>query len=193
MREDLDRAVATLRRGGLIVYPTDTVWGLGCDATNAEAVARLNAVKQRPDSKSLICLLASADDIERYVEGVPEVAYELLEAAVEPLTVVYDGACVPPLAPQLPAPDGSLAIRVTAHPFCAALCRALRRPLVSTSANLSGRPAPTSFQDIAPELLEAVDYVCTTGRAPVAPDSAPPRPSAIIKLGADGTVSIIRR
>lgn len=188
-RADIDNALQTLKRGGVILYPTDTVWGLGCDATNAAAVERIFALKRRPDSKALICLLGSADDLERWVGCVPEVAYQLLEVAVEPLTVIYDGAYVPPLAANLPAEDGSLAIRVTDNAFCRELCRRLRKPLVSTSANISGCPAPACFDAIAGELKQAVDYVCTSGREAPA---EPRKPSTIIKLSENGTVRIIR-
>ncbi len=186
---NLEQALDVVKRGGVILYPTDTVWGLGCDATNARAVERIYEIKQRSDAKALITLLGSADDLERWVDGVPEVAYQLLEAAVDPLTVIYDRALVPPLAPNLPAADGSLAVRVTDHPFCRELCRRLRRPLVSTSANVSGKPTPGRFADIDPRLLEAVDYVCTTGRR--APDGDR-KPSTIIKLTESGIVKIIR-
>lgn len=188
-RADVDSAIAALRSGGVILYPTDTVWGLGCDATCAAAVNRVFKLKRRADSKALICLIDSADGLERWVQGVPEVARQLVEAAVDPLTVVYDGAYVPPLAPDLPAPDGSLAIRVTTNPFCRELCRRLRRPLVSTSANISGMPCPASFAEIDPTLVDGVDYVCVSGR--VAP-AEPRKPSAIIKLSASGVVKIIR-
>lgn len=187
-RTDIDAAVAALKRGGVILYPTDTVWGIGCDATNADAVARVYALKRRADSKALICLLGSADDLERWVSGVPEVAYQLLEAAVDPLTVIYDGAYVPPLAANLPAADGSLAVRVTADPFCRELCRRLRKPLVSTSANISGAPTAASFAEIADELKKGVDYVCTSGRD----DREPRKPSTILRLTESGEVKIIR-
>ncbi len=187
-RTDIDAAVAAMKRGGVILYPTDTVWGIGCDATNADAVARVYALKRRADSKALICLLGSADDLERWVSGVPEVAYQLLEAAVDPLTVIYDGAYVPPLAANLPAADGSLAVRVTADPFCRELCRRLRKPLVSTSANISGVPTPASFAEIADELKKGVDYVCTSGRD----DREPRKPSTILRLTESGEVKIIR-
>lgn len=187
-RTDIDAALAVLKRGGVILYPTDTVWGIGCDATNADAVARVYALKRRADSKALICLLGSADDLERWVSGVPEVAYQLLEAAVDPLTVIYDGAYVPPLAANLPAADGSLAVRVTADPFCRELCRRLRKPLVSTSANISGAPTPASFAEIADELKTGVDYVCTSGRMP----GEPRKPSSILRLTESGEVKIIR-
>lgn len=186
---DLEQALDVVKRGGVILYPTDTVWGLGCDATNARAVERIYEIKQRPDAKALITLIGSADDLERWVDGVPEVAYQLLEAAVEPLTVIYDRALVPPLAPNLPAADGSLAVRVTDHPFCRELCRRLRRPLVSTSANISGRPSPKRFSDIEPQLLKAVDYTCISGRR--SPGEVR-KPSTIIKLTESGIVKIIR-
>lgn len=186
---DIGNALAALKRGGVILYPTDTVWGLGCDATNAAAVERIFAIKRRSDSKALICLIDSADSLERWVTGVPEVAYELIEAAVDPLTVIYDGACVPPLARNLPAEDGSLAVRIPDNDFCRELCRRLRRPLVSTSANISGQPTPASFRDIDPEVVAAVDYVCQTGRAA----RGKHRPSTIIKLTEDARVTVIRR
>lgn len=186
--KDIDNALAALKRGGVILYPTDTVWGIGCDATNAAAVERIYAIKRRNDAKALICLLDSADSLERWVDGVPEVAYQLLEAAVEPLTVIYDGACVPPLAANLPAPDGSLAVRIPDDDFCRELCRRLRKPLVSTSANISGQPAPQNFNDIAPELKEAADYVCTSGRT----SRQPRKPSTIIKLTEDARITVIR-
>ncbi len=185
--DDLNKALETLRRGGIILYPTDTVWGIGCDATRAEAVGRIFRLKGREDSKALITLIDSAENLERWVDGVPEVAYELIEASVKPLTIVYDRATVPPLAPNLPAPDGSLAVRIPNDEFCRALCRALRRPLVSTSANISGTPTPRSFARIAPEIINGVDYVCTSGR-----DACNPKPSTIMKLTESGIITIIR-
>lgn len=187
-RADIDSALAALKRGGVILYPTDTVWGLGCDATDAAAVQRIFALKRRSDSKALICLLDSADSLEHWVSGVPDVAYELLDAAVDPLTVIYDRAHVPPIAPNLPAPDGSLAVRIPDNDFCRELCRRLQRPLVSTSANISGQPTPMTFADISPEVYAAVDYVCTSGGR----DSGLRKSSTIIKLTADGRVTIIR-
>lgn len=185
--EDLNKALDTLRRGGVILYPTDTVWGLGCDATRPEAVRRIFDIKRRADGKALITLLANSDDLSRWVDGIPDVAYELIEASVSPLTIIYDCALVPPLAPNLPAPDGSLAVRITREPFSAALCRGLRRPLVSTSANRSGAPTPAVFSKIDPEILKEVDYVCTTGR-----NYPPSRPSGIMRLTESGEFKIIR-
>lgn len=187
--DDISSALAALKRGGVILYPTDTVWGLGCDATNARAVSRIYDLKRRVDSKAMICLLDSADSLERWVSGVPEVAYRLLDVAVNPLTVIYDCANVPPVAPNLPAPDGSLAIRITGSEFCRELCRRMRRPLVSTSANISGKPAPDCYDNIDATLKNGVDYVCLSERAK--PDE-PRRPSTIIKLTESGIVKIIR-
>lgn len=188
-RADIDAALRVLKRGGVILYPTDTVWGIGCDATDAAAVERIFSIKKRPDSKAMICLLGSPDDLERWVDGVPSVAYELIEAAVEPMTVIYDRAIVPPIAANLPAQDGSLAVRITADSFCRELCRRLRKPIVSTSANVSGKPAPTAFHKISREIIDAVDYVCTSRR-----DEQNPlvKPSSIIKLTESGIVKIIR-
>ena len=185
--EDLNNALETLRRGGIILYPTDTVWGIGCDATRAEAVKRIYELKGREDSKAMITLIDSESKLERWVDGVPEVAYELLEAAVNPLTVIYDRAAVPPLAGNLAAPDGSLAVRVTHHPFSRELCRQLRRPLVSTSANISGASTPRRFSDISPAIIKGVDYVCTSER-----DRANTKPSTIMKLTQSGVITIIR-
>lgn len=184
--EDIRQAVETVRRGGVILYPTDTIWGIGCDATNAEAVARVYAIKQRVDSKALICLLGSEASLNLYVSDVPEVAYDLIEFATKPLTIIYDGGRN--LAPNLLAEDGSVGIRVTKEEFSQTLCMRCKRALVSTSANISGQPSPASFKDIAPELLEAVDYVCTSRR-----DEKPQaRPSSIMKLSSTNEIKIIR-
>lgn len=185
---DIDNALDVLKRGGVILYPTDTVWGLGCDATNAAAIERIYAIKQRNDAKALICLLDSSDSLERWVSGVPAVAYELLDAAIEPLTVIYDGAYVPPIASNLPADDGSLAIRIPHDEFCRELCHRLRKPLVSTSANISGKPTPQTFSDIKTEIKEKVDYICKSGRMP----KPQRKPSTIIKLTEDARIKIIR-
>ena len=185
--EDLNKALETLKRGGIILYPTDTVWGIGCDATRAEAVKRIYELKGRADSKAMITLIDSQSKLEHWVDGVPEVAYELIEAAVNPLTVIYDHAAVPPLAGNLAAADGSLAVRVTRHPFSRELCRQLRRPLVSTSANISGTPTPLRFRDISPSIIAGVDYVCTSER-----DHVNRKPSTIMKLTRSGVITIIR-
>ena len=187
--EDLRQAIDTLRRGGVILYPTDTVWGLGCDARCSEAVRRIFSIKQRSDSKALITLVGSLAQLERTVTGIPEVAYQLIEYAERPTTIIYDG--VEPsahLAPEVVAEDGTLGVRVTAEEFSQQLCLRSRMPLVSTSANISGHPTPSTFADIAPEIIEAVDYVCTSGRN----DPAPHSPSSIIRLSEDGLFKIIR-
>lgn len=184
--QDISEAVSVVKRGGVILYPTDTIWGIGCDATNAEAVARVYAIKQRVDSKALICLLGSDASLNLYVNNVPEVAYDLIEFATRPLTIIYDNARN--LAPNLLAEDGSVGIRVTKEEFSQTLCMRCKRALVSTSANISGQPSPASFKDIAPELLEAVDYVCTSRR-----DEKPQaRPSSIMKLSSSNEIKIIR-
>ncbi len=185
--DDLRMAVDTLRRGGVIIYPTDTIWGIGCDATNPEAVSRVYDLKRRDDSKALITLVSDIAMLERYVDGIPDVAYELLDAAVSPLTVIYDRGVN--LAANLLAADGSVGIRIPADDYASRLCRMLRRPIVSTSANISGAPAPASFSQIDPALLAAADYVARHRRS----DTAPRHASSIIKLSADGTIKIIRQ
>jgi L-threonylcarbamoyladenylate synthase len=185
--EDIKNAVRVLREGGVILYPTDTVWGIGCDATNAEAVAKVYKIKQREDSKALICLVDSDARLQRYVRNVPNVAWELIEAAVTPMTVILDGAVN--LAPNLIAEDGSVALRITNEPFSKELCYRFQKALVSTSANISGQPAASNYSDISPELLEAVDYVCFSRRQ----EHKPHTPSTIIKLAQDGEIKIIRK
>lgn len=186
-KEDIQNAVDVMRKGGVILYPTDTVWGIGCDATNAEAVAKVYRIKQRDDSKALICLADSVDRVQRYVRDVPPVAWDLMELAEKPTTVVLDGAVN--LAQNLIAEDGSIALRVTKEPFSKELCYRFQKAIVSTSANISGEPTAQNYRDIAPEILEAVDYVCWTRRQ----EHKPHTPSSIIKLTKDGRVTIIRK
>lgn len=183
---DIAEACRVLRRGGIILYPTDTVWGIGCDATSDAAVRRIFDIKRRAESKAMISLVGSIDMLSRWVNPVPEIALELAGVAVEPLTIIYDSPAG--LAPSLLAPDGSAAIRLSRNPFCQALCRALKRPVVSTSANISGSPTPRFFKEISPEIVEAVDYVALTGRD----DTTPRRPSSVIKISNDSTIKIIR-
>lgn len=185
--EDIKNAVEAMRKGGVILYPTDTVWGIGCDATNAEAVAKVYEIKQRDDSKALICLVDSDNRLQRYVRNVPNVAWELLECAEKPTTVILDGAVN--LAPNLIAEDGSIAMRITQEEFSKELCFRFQKAIVSTSANISGQAAAQNYGDIAPELLEAVDYVCWTRRQ----EHKPHTPSSIIKLKENGEVTIIRK
>lgn len=186
-QEDIKHAVETMRAGGVILYPTDTVWGIGCDATNAEAVAKVYKIKQRDDSKALICLVDSDARLQRYVRNVPNVAWDIMELSLKPTTVILDGAVN--LASNLVADDGSIAMRITKEAFSHELCYRFQRPIVSTSANISGQPAAQNYSDISPDLLEAVDYVCWTRRQ----EHKPHTPSSIIKLTSDGEVTIIRK
>ncbi len=195
--EDIRQAVETMRKGGVILYPTDTVWGIGCDATNAEAVARVYQIKQRDDSKALICLVDSDARMQRYIRNVPEVAWQLIdsltssqestESPVRPTTLILDGAIN--LAPNLIAEDGSIGIRITNEPFSKELCYRFQKAIVSTSANISGEPAAQNYCDIDPRILDAVDYICWSRRQ----EHKPHTPSAIIRLRENGEVEIIRK
>jgi L-threonylcarbamoyladenylate synthase len=185
--EDIRNAVETMRRGGVILYPTDTVWGIGCDATNAEAVKRVYEIKQRDDSKALICLVDSDARLQRYVRNVPDVAWQLIDCMDKPTTLILDGAVN--LAPNLIAEDGSIGIRITQEPFSKELCFRFQKAIVSTSANISGQPCAQNYRDIDPQLLEAVDYVCWSRRQ----EHKPHTPSSIIKLKQGGEVEIIRK
>lgn len=185
--EDIRNAVECMRKGGVILYPTDTVWGIGCDATNAEAVAKVYKIKQRDDSKALICLVDSDARLQRYVREVPAVAWELLDVVVKPTTLILDNAVN--LAPNLIAEDGSVALRITREPFSKELCYRFQKAIVSTSANVSGQPAAQNYGDISQEILDAVDYVCWSRRQ----EHKPHTPSSIIKLDKDGQVTIIRK
>lgn len=176
-----------MRKGGVILYPTDTVWGIGCDAGNAEAVARIYKIKQRDDSKAMICLVDSDARLQRYVRNVPEVAWQLLDCAEKPTTVILDGAVN--LAPNLVGEDGSAALRITKEAFSKELCYRFQKAVVSTSANISGQPAAQNYCDIAQEIIDSVDYVCWSRRQ----EHLPHTPSSIIKLGMGGEISIIRK
>lgn len=187
IEEDIRQAVETMRKGGVILYPTDTVWGIGCDATNAEAVARIYEIKKRDDSKAMICLVDSDARLQRYVRNVPPVAWDLLDCVDKPTTVILDGAVN--LAPNLIAADGSVALRVTKEPFSKELCYRFQKAVVSTSANISGEPTAQNYRDISQEIINAVDYVCWTRRQ----EHQPHTPSSVIKLGMDGEVQIIRK
>lgn len=185
-KQDLDTAIRVLRNGGIILYPTDTVWGIGCDATNVEAVAKIYALKQREDTKSMLVLVDSVATLDRIIPEVPDVAYSLIELATRPLTIIYDEAVG--LAPNLVGEDGSLGVRVTGEEFSSMLCRTLRRPIVSTSANISGDPTPMVFSAISEEIIKGVDYVVGYRQT----DKSKTAPSQIIKLGKSGEVKIIR-
>lgn len=184
---DIKNAVEVLRRGGVILYPTDTVWGIGCDATNEEAVRRIYQIKQREDSKSMLCLVDSPNRIQRYFRTIPEVAWDLIDFAVDPLTVILPDA--DGVAPSLKAEDGSLGVRVTKDEFSRQLCYRLQRPLVSTSANVSGCPTPRFFKEITQEIKDQMDYVIQFRRG----DTTIHKPSSIIKIGLGGEVTIVRK
>ena len=183
---DITQCVNTLNNGGLILYPTDTVWGIGCDATNAEAVKRVYQLKQRDDSKALIVLIDNADHIDHYVVDVPAIARELIDVAVKPLTIIYEGAYN--LAPNLLGDEDSVGIRIPNDEFCHQLCARFGKPIVSTSANVSGKPTAKTFADIDPAIVNGVDYAVDYRRD----DTTPHHPSNIILLSRDGTFKIIR-
>ena len=189
--EDIKKAVETMRKGGVILYPTDTVWGIGCDATNTEAVKRVYEIKQRDDSKALICLVDSDARMQRYFRTVPDVAWQLIDSLKEgdgkPTTLILDAAIN--LAENLIAEDGSVGMRITNEPFSKELCYRFQKAIVSTSANISGEPAAQNYGDIDPRIIEAVDYVCWSRRQ----EHKPHTPSSIIKLKENGEVTIIRK
>lgn len=188
MKEIIEQTLKVLNSGGVILYPTDTVWGIGCDATNAEAVAKVYKIKEREDSKAMIMLLSSINDVYRYTEKLPEAAEQLFEASGEgsPITVIVpDGCSVAPNA--LPA-EKTIALRIPHHDFCAQLLRRFRRPLVSTSANISGEPSPSSFDKISDTILNRVDYIVPRKME----KGASGTPSSIIIVSADNSIKIIR-
>ena len=185
-RADIAAAVEVLRGGGVILYPTDTIWGIGCDAANSEAVKRVYAIKRRTDAKALITLVDTTQKVAFYASQVSDVAWDLMDMAEKPTTLILDGARN--LAPELIATDGSVGIRVTRELFSRELCNRFRGAIVSTSANLSGEAAPRRFCEISSEILSAVDYVCTSRRDENRPCTA----SSVIKLDRSGVCTIIR-
>ena len=187
MQEDIKKACEVMRNGGVILYPTDTIWGIGCDATNEEAVKRVYEIKQRNDSKSMLVLLENPAKLQTYITEVPDIAWDLIDLTDKPLTIIYEGA--KNLATNLIAEDGSIGIRITSELFSAELCRQFRKPIVSTSANLSGETAPANFREIPEEIKRAVDYVVTYRQK----DKSKAQPSGIIKLSKNGTINIIRK
>ena len=187
MEEDIRNCIEVLKRGGLILYPTDTIWGIGCDATNREAVKKVYDLKRREDNKAMLVLLDSVNNLDRYVRDVPEIVYDLLEVAVAPLTVIYDNGYN--LAPNLLGDNDSVGIRVTSEAFSQMLCKRFRRPIVSTSANISGKPSAMTYSEISEEIKNGVDYIVNYRQNDKNKHSA----SSIIKLGADGTIKIIRK
>lgn len=186
MNEDIKKAFDILIAGGLILYPTDTIWGIGCDATNEGAVRRVYELKKRIDSKALIVLVDNPIKLDFYIDGVPDIAWDLIEVADKPLTIVYDNARN--VASNLIAEDGSLAIRVTKEKFSAELCKRFRKAIVSTSANISGDPYPANFDEISEEIKSGVDYLVNYRQD----DISKSKSSSIIKLGKTGEIKIIR-
>ena len=174
-----------MREGGVILYPTDTIWGIGCDATNEDAV-RVYEIKQRQDSKAMLVLVDSSVKVDFYVQDVPEVAWDLIDLADKPLTIIYSGARN--LAANLLAEDGSVGIRVTNEDFSKRLCQQFRKAVVSTSANISGQPSPRNFSEISEEVKSAVDYIVGYRQE----EMSNPKPSSIIKLDKGGVIKIIR-
>ena len=186
MIEDIKKACEVLSAGGIILYPTDTIWGIGCDATTEKAVQRVYELKRRSDNKAMLVLLDSDAKLDRYVSDVPDIAWDLIRLADKPLTIIYSNA--KNLAPNLLAEDGSVGIRVTNEEFSQKLCERFRRPLVSTSANVSGEPSPANFGEISETIKKGVDYIVGYRQE----DKTPAEPSHIIKLGAGGLVRVIR-
>lgn len=186
MREEVKKCIEVLRKGGTILYPTDTIWGIGCDATNTQAVEKIFDIKNRPSSKSMIILVAEPIQVSFYAEA-PAVALDLVEYAERPLTIIYPGA--KGIAKQLIAEDGTIAIRVVRDEFCRQLINAMRKPLVSTSANISGEPAPANFAEISGAIKSGVDYVVNLRQN----ETQKSVPSRIMKICKDGTIEIIRK
>ncbi len=184
--DEIKQASEVMRQGGIILYPTDTIWGLGCDARNAEAVAKIYALKQRAEAKSMLCLVDSLIALERIIPQVPDVAYDMIELAIRPITIIYDKA--EGVAENLLAEDGSLGVRMTNEEFSRNLCRYMSAPIVSTSANISGEASPKFFAEISSEIIDSVDYVVRYRQK----DRQSSPPSQIIKLSVDGQVKVIR-
>jgi L-threonylcarbamoyladenylate synthase len=185
--KEIERCIAVLKNGGTILYPTDTIWGIGCDATNVEAVKKIFKIKQRDENKSMIVLLDDESKLIKYMKEIPSLAFELIEYSVKPLTIIYPDALN--LAKNVIAQDGSIAIRIVKDDFCKQLIRKFNKPIVSTSANVSGDDAPQQFSEIKEEIKSSVDYVVNL------PDkkNSPTVPSSIIKLEVDGRIKIIRK
>lgn len=187
MREDVKAALEVLRNGGVILYPTDTIWGLGCDATNVVAVQRIYSIKQRSDNKSMIILVDHPGRIQGYVNDIPEIAFEVMEMTDSPLTVILEGA-KNLAANVINADDSSVGIRVAREPFCQQLIQQFKKPIVSTSANISGQASPAIFSEIVPEIIQSVDYVVNYRQD----DITRKKPSGIIKIGKNSSVKVIR-
>ena len=187
LQDEVKKAIEVMKAGGVILYPTDTVWGIGCDATNAEAVKKIYEIKRREDSKAMLCLIDSEARLSRYVRRVADVTWDLIEMSDKPLTVIYNN--VTGLAPNLIAEDGSAGIRITREEFSKELCFRFQKPIVSTSANISGEPTPQTFDEISAEIKEAVDYVVRYNQR----CKEKHKPSSIIKIDENGAFTIIRK
>lgn len=187
LKDEVAKAFKIIQEGGIILYPTDTIWGIGCDATNTEAVKKIYRLKQRDEAKSMIILLDTDNKLPSYVNEVPELAYDLIEYAENPLTLIIPGA--KNISTALIADDGSIGIRVCAHPFCQQLIQRMRRPLVSTSANISGKPSPQYFSQVDDEIINGVDYVVDIDQE----SKEIKNPSTIMRLAPDGRFEFIRR
>lgn len=187
LKDEVNKALKIVQDGGIILYPTDTIWGLGCDATNTEAVKKIYALKQREESKSMIILLDTDNKLQSYVQEVPEIAYNLIEYAENPLTLVMPGA--KNISAALISADGSVGMRVAKHDFCQQLIQRLRKPLVSTSANISGQPSPANFSEVSDEIIQGVDYVVDLEQH----DLSVKKPSTIMRLNPDGGFEFLRR
>jgi len=183
---EVHKAFEIIQQGGIILYPTDTVWGIGCDATNAEAIAKIYKLKQREESKSMIVLMNGEKMMYNVFKEIPETAWQILDLSEKPTTLILDKPRN--IAPNLIAPDNTLGIRIIKEPFCFKLLERMKKPLVSTSANISGKPTPFTFKEIGKEILNGVDYVVNLNH-----DSPAGRPSVIIKLGNDSQVKVIRK
>ena len=186
MQDEIKRTIEVLRSGGIILYPTDTVWGIGCDATNESAVKRIFEIKKRTDTKAMLVLVDNPAKLQGYVDEVPDIAWDLIEMAEKPLTIIYPQA--KNLASNLIADDKTIGIRITKEVFSRNLCTQFRKPIVSTSANVSGEPTPANFNQISEEIKSAVDYVVNFRRG----DISKPKPSSIIKLGKGNIFQLIR-
>jgi L-threonylcarbamoyladenylate synthase len=185
--EEVNKSLEVLKAGGILLYPTDTIWGIGCDACNSDAVERIYKLKGRDSGKSMIILLDTENKLESYIKEVPPVAYDLIDYAEHPLTIIYSGA--KNLSPNVIHGDGSIGIRVTKHSFCRQLIERFRKPIVSTSANLSGKPAAANFAEIDDEILRGVDYVVNLEQEEITKK----RSSTIMKLSPDGSFKFIRK
>ena len=187
MKDDLKNALDVLKKGGVILYPTDTIWGIGCDATNTKAVEHIYQIKKREDSKSMLILVDETWRISDYINEVPEIALQLIEVSDTPLTIIYPGA--KGISPRLISQDGSIGIRVTSDEFCRKIIGNLNRPLVSTSANISGSPSPQNYSEISEEILKSMDYLVKWRQE----EKGKSKPSSIIRIGTGGEIEIIRK